>query len=44
MARNRFYWFTFEDGYQCCTRGYSAAEMRAEVREHGRLISQTLAS
>lgn len=44
MARINFYWFTFADGYRTCTRGFSAQEMRVEVRKHGRLISKTLAS
>lgn len=36
----KFYWFTFADGYEVCTRGFSAQEMRVEVRKHGKLISK----
>lgn len=35
-----FYWFTFEDGYEVCTRGFSRQEMAVEVRKHGKLISK----
>lgn len=36
-----FYWFTFADGYRCCTRGFSAQERRVEERKHGKLVSKT---
>lgn len=41
MARVKYKsgWYTFADGYSCCCNGYSAQEMRQEVRKHGRLIS-----
>lgn len=35
-----FYWFTFADGFSVCTRGFSAQEMRVQVRNHGKLISK----
>jgi hypothetical protein len=43
MAKNTFYWFTFEDGYCCCTRGFSAQERRVEERKHGKIVSKVLA-
>lgn len=43
MAKNTFYWFTFEDGYRVCVRGFSALEMRRETAQHGKLISKTVA-
>ena len=42
MAKNTFYWFTFEDGYRCYTRGFSARELRAEQAKHGKLFSKSL--
>lgn len=36
----KFYQYTFADGYKVCTRGFSAQEMRVEVRKHGKLISK----
>lgn len=41
MAKNTFYWFTFADGYRCCTRGFSAHERKVEERKHGKLIAKT---
>lgn len=32
------YYFLFEDGHSGWVLGWSAAEKRAEVRKHGRLI------
>ena len=40
MANNKFYWFTFEDGYRCCVRGLSAQERRVEERKHGKLLQK----
>lgn len=42
MARNsnKFYWFTFADGYRACTRGYSKLELKVEERKHGKLMSK----
>ena len=34
-----FYWFTFEDGYEVCCKGFSKQEI--EVRKHGKLIAKT---
>ena len=33
-----FYWFTFEDGYSVCAKGFSKTEMAHEVRKHGKLV------
>ena len=44
MAKNTFYWFTFEDGYRCCARGFSAHELRVEQAKHGKLLSKSIAS
>lgn len=41
MVKNTFYWFTFEDGYRCCARGFSAQERRCEEGKHGKIISKT---
>lgn len=38
-----FYWFTFEDGYAVCVKGFSKQEMAVEVRKHGRLLSKVRA-
>jgi hypothetical protein len=43
MAKNTFYWFTFEDGYRCCTRGFSAQERRCEEYKHGKIVSKVKA-
>lgn len=40
MASNKFYWFTFEDGYRVCTRGFSAQERRREESKHGKLLQK----
>ena len=39
----KYYWFTFEDGYSTCTRGFDRIEMQHMVLKHGRLISKVLA-
>ena len=36
---NKFYWFTFTDGYKVCVRGFSRQEMAIEEQKHGRLVS-----
>lgn len=36
---NKFYWYTFTDGYRVCVRGFSKQELSIEERKHGRLIS-----
>lgn len=38
-----FYWFTFEDGYSVCVKGFSKQEMKVENRKHGKLISKVMA-
>ena len=38
-----FYWFTFEDGYSVCVKGFSKQEMKVENRKHGKLISKVIA-
>lgn len=35
-----FYWFTFEDGYEVCTMGFSKQELKIEVSKHGKLIAK----
>lgn len=35
-----FYWFTFEDGYRCCVRGFSKLELSVEERKHGKLVKK----
>lgn len=42
MRKCKWYWFTFEDGYRCCVRGLSKAEMFQAVANHGKLISKVL--
>lgn len=31
-------WYTYEDGYQHWVNGMSAAELRNEVRKHGKVV------
>ena len=38
-----FYWFTFEDGYAVCTRGFNRVELKHEVLKHGKLVSKVRA-
>lgn len=35
-----FYWFTFEDGYKVCAKGFDKVEMGWEVYKHGKLVSK----
>ena len=35
-----FYWFTFEDGYAVCVKGFSKNELIHETRKHGCLVSK----
>lgn len=44
MTNNTFYWFTFEDGYRCCARGFSVHELRIEQAKHGKLLFKSKAS
>lgn len=38
-----FYWFTFEDGYSTCVKGFSSTELKHEITKHGKLISKVRA-
>lgn len=40
MKTEKWYWYTFADGYRVCVRGMSAREIKVEEREHGRLVSK----
>ena len=35
-----YYWFTFEDGYRVCVRGFSKQELAVEESKHGKLVSK----
>ena len=35
---NKYYWFTFADGYRCCVPGFSSQELAVEERKHGKLV------
>lgn len=35
---NGYYWFTFEDGYSVCVRGFSKHELAVEESKHGKLV------
>lgn len=37
---NKYYWFTFTDGYRCCVRGFSKQELAVEEKKHGKLIKK----
>ena len=34
----KYYWFTFEDGYYVCVKGFSKQELKVEVSKHGKLL------
>ena len=36
---NKFYWYTFTDGYKVCVRGFSRQELSVEESKHGKLVS-----
>lgn len=36
-----FYWYYFEDGYRCATKGLSEQELKDEEIKHGKLIQKT---
>ena len=38
-----FYWFTFADGYQICTRGFDRVEKKNAEMAHGKIISKVKA-
>lgn len=33
--------FVFADGYVCFVRGFSALELKHEIRKHGKVISKS---
>jgi hypothetical protein len=37
---SKYYWFTFEDGYRVCARGFSRQEIAVEESKHGKLVSK----
>lgn len=39
MSPDKFFWWTFADGYSCCVRGFSGHELFAEVGKHGAVVS-----
>lgn len=41
MKTEKWYWYTFQDGYRMCVRGLSAQERKAEERKHGKVVSKT---
>lgn len=42
MAKTKWYWFLFEDGYKCCCMGMSKLELSHEVQKHGKLVCKIL--
>ena len=41
---NKYYWYTFEDGYATCVRGFSQQELKIEIMKHGKVVSVKEAS
>lgn len=39
----KYYWFTFEDGYRVCVRGFSNQELKIEEMKHGKLVERKCA-
>lgn len=37
---DKYYWFTFTDGYRVCAKGFSKQELKIEELKHGKLISK----
>jgi len=35
-----FYWFTFEDGYRECVRGYDRIEKQHMIHRHGKIVKK----
>ena len=33
-----YYWYTFEDGYKVCVRGFSENELKIEIAKHGKVV------
>ena len=40
---DKYFWFTFADGYCVCARGFSRQELAVEERKHGKLIKKECA-
>lgn len=40
---DKYFWFTFADGYQVCARGFSRQELRIEESKHGKLVRRECA-
>lgn len=40
---NKYFWFTFEDGYRVCVRGFSKQELSVEESIHGKLVKKECA-
>lgn len=40
---DKFYWFTFADGYRECVRGYSRLELKHMERKHGKVVRMVAA-
>ena len=38
MEMIKYYWYTFEDGYKCCVRGFSENELKVEIAKHGKVV------
>ena len=43
MKQIVYYWYTFEDGYRCCVRGFSSQEFQNEIDKHGMMIKKEMA-
>jgi hypothetical protein len=43
QTMNKYYWFTFADGYSVCVKGFSKQELRVEENKHGKLIKKECA-
>ena len=35
---NRYFWFTFTDGYRICSKGFSSKGLSIEESKHGKLL------
>ena len=40
---NTYYWYTFQDGYRVCVRGFSPQEFQAEIDKHGMMVKKEMA-
>ena len=41
--RDKYFWFTFADGYSVCVRGFSKQELAIEEQKHGKLLRKVVA-